>query len=308
MALHATVLKEEAVAALSVEPNGIYVDATFGRGGHASAVLAQLSSKGKLLVLDKDPEAIAEANRLSEQDPRVVVEHLAFSQLENAMQQHGIKGAVNGILFDLGVSSPQLDDPARGFSFLRDGPLDMRMDCEGGVSAEEWIHSAPESEISNVLKTYGEERYARRIAKAIITARLEQRINSTAQLAQIVKEAHPAWEKDRHPATKSFQAIRIKVNNELGELEAGLEQAVDNLQPQGRLVAISFHSLEDRIVKQFINRKAKGDIFPKHLPITADQLNPTLKKIGKTVKPSLREVESNPRARSAIMRVAEKMN
>lgn len=308
MALHATVLKEEAVAALSVEPNGIYIDTTFGRGGHTSALLEQLGDNGKLLVLDKDPEAIEVAMNLSERDSRVMVEHSAFSQLESLSQKHGIKGAVNGILFDLGVSSPQLDDPARGFSFLRNGPLDMRMDREGGVSAEEWIHSASESDISTVLKQLGEERYARRIAKAICTARSESRIDTTGKLAEIVKAAHPAWEKDKHPATKSFQAIRIKINDELGELESALNQAVDVLADKGRLVAISFHSLEDRIVKRFINEKARGDNFPKHLPITADKLNPTLIKIGKAIKPTSNELEENPRARSAVMRVAEKIN
>lgn len=308
MALHATVLKEEAVAALSVEPNGIYIDTTFGRGGHTSALLEQLGDNGKLLVLDKDPEAIEVAMNLSERDSRVVVEHSAFSQLESLSQKYGIKGAVNGILFDLGVSSPQLDDPARGFSFLRNGPLDMRMDREGGVSAEEWIHSASESDISTVLKQLGEERYARRIAKAICTARTEARIDTTGQLAEIIKAAHPAWEKDKHPATKSFQAIRIKINDELGELESALNQAVEVLADKGRLVAISFHSLEDRIVKRFINEKARGDNFPKHLPITADKLNPTLKKIGKAIKPSSNELEENPRARSATMRVAERIN
>ena len=307
MALHATVLKEEAVTALSVDPNGFYIDATFGRGGHASAVLERLGAQGRLLVLDRDPEAIEVAKSLSKQDARVAVEHSAFSQLGNIAQKHGVKGAVNGILFDLGVSSPQLDDPARGFSFLRDGPLDMRMDCEGGVSAEEWIHSASESELADVIWLYGEERHSRRIAKAISAARSEQRINSTEQLAQIVKQAHPAWEKDKHPATKTFQAIRIKINDELGELESALTQAVDNLALRGRLVAISFHSLEDRIVKRFINDQAKGDSFPKGVPVTADYLKPRLKKIGKVVKPSLGEVEFNPRARSATMRTAEKL-
>ncbi len=307
MALHTTVLREEAVTALSVESNGFYIDTTFGRGGHASAVLERLSAQGRLLVLDRDPEAIKVAKSLSEQDARVAVEYSAFSQLGNVTQKHGVKGAVNGILFDLGVSSPQLDDPARGFSFMRDGPLDMRMDREGGVSAEEWIHSASESDIADVIWLYGEERHSRRIAKAISAARSEQRIKSTEQLAQIIKQAHPAWEKDRHPATKTFQAIRIKINDELDELESGLKQAVENLAPNGRLVAISFHSLEDRIVKRFINEGAKGDSFPKGVPVTTDQLKPSLKKIGKAIKPSLGEVEFNPRARSATMRIAEKI-
>ncbi len=308
MALHATVLKEEAVAALSIDPHGFYIDATFGRGGHAGLVLAQLGSGGKLLVLDRDPEAIAVARELAEQDNRLIVEHAAFSELGELVRRHRAEGVINGILFDLGVSSPQLDEPSRGFSFMKDGPLDMRMDNEGGVSAEEWIHSASESEISDVLKRFGEEKFARRMAAAIVKERSVSRIETTGRLAAIVKAAHPAWERDKHPATRAFQAIRIQVNKEFEELESGLNQALELLAPGGRLVAISFHSLEDRMVKRFIDKQARGDQFPRDLPVTADQLAPRLKKVGKAVRPGNTEVESNPRARSAVMRVAEKLN
>ncbi|MCG8414163.1 MAG: 16S rRNA (cytosine(1402)-N(4))-methyltransferase RsmH [Pseudomonadales bacterium] len=308
MALHATVLKEEAVAALSIDPNGFYVDATFGRGGHTSLLLAQLGSGGRVLVLDRDPEAVAVAREISEQDSRLTAEHAAFSQLGELVRKHNAEGAVNGVLFDLGVSSPQLDDPDRGFSFMKDGPLDMRMDNEGGVSAEEWIHSASESEIADVLKRFGEEKFAKRMAAAIVRERASSRIETTGRLADIVKAAHPAWERDKHPATRAFQAIRIHINKEFEEIESGLDQALAALAPGGRLVAISFHSLEDRIVKRFIDKQAKGDQFPKGLPITADQLQPRLLKVGKAVKPSAAEIELNPRARSAVMRVAEKLS
>lgn len=307
MALHATVLKQEAVAALSVKTNGFYVDATFGRGGHSAALLRDLGDKGQLLVLDRDPQAVAAAEKMSEAERRMQVEYAAFSQIKQLAGKYGVEGKVDGILFDLGVSSPQLDDANRGFSFMRDGPLDMRMNSNTGITAAQWINSAAEADIANVLYKYGDEKYSRRMARAIVKHRAEEKIERTAVLAEIVKAAHPSWSRDKHPATKAFQAIRIHINGEFDELEQGLDQAEAVLAPGGRMVVISFHSLEDRMVKQFINKHAKGDDFPRGLPITAEQLSPRLKKIGKAVKPGARELAENPRARSAVMRVAEKL-
>jgi len=306
-AAHETVLKQEAVTALSIEPDSCYVDATFGRGGHARAILEQLSPNGQLLVFDKDPEAIVAAETLRGEDARVTVTHGAFAELGAFAEQHEMVGDVAGILFDLGVSSPQLDDPERGFSFMRDGPLDMRMNPAQGVSAEQWVNSAGEKEIADVLYEFGEERHSRRMARAIVLARQEAPITRTARLAEIIKQANPAWEKDKHPATRAFQGIRIFINGEFDELTQGLEQALAVLQVGGRLVVISFHSLEDRIVKKFIALQTKGDNFPRDLPVTQDMLNPRLRTIGKAVKPSAAEIAHNPRARSAVMRVAEKI-
>lgn len=305
--LHKTVLKEEAVAALSVQPNGFYIDATFGRGGHTEAILKELGPEGSLLALDRDPEAVAAARRLSELDKRLVVEHGTFAEIDVLAERYGVLGKVSGILFDLGVSSPQLDDPGRGFSFLRDGPLDMRMDTESTMNAADWLNAAPAGEIAEVLKKFGEERHAKRLANAIVREREEEPISNTGRLAEIIKTAHPAWEKDKHPATKSFQAIRIFVNSELIQIEKGLQCSEAVLAAGGRLAVISFHSLEDRIVKRFIAEKARGDNFPRDLPIPADKLTPSLKKLGKAIKPGDVEISANPRARSAVMRVAEKL-
>lgn len=304
---HKTVLQEEAVSALAIIPDGIYVDATFGRGGHSRSILAQLNASGSLLVLDKDVEAIAEAIRLAEKDKRVIYAHTPFSRLLEICQQYDLAGKVNGVLFDLGVSSPQLDDPDRGFSFMRDGPLDMRMNTETGITAAEWVNKAAEAEIADVLYHYGEEKHSRRMARAIVKARQEAPITTTARLAEIVKEANPAWERDKHPATRAFQAIRIYINEELDEIRLALQQAIDVLAIGGRMAVISFHSLEDRIVKRFIAEQARGDRYPRGLPIPADQLNPVLRKVGGAEKPSKTEIESNPRARSAVLRVAEKI-
>lgn len=305
--LHKTVLAEEAVSALNIQSEGFYIDATFGRGGHSRAILNELGVEGHLLALDRDPEAIEVAQQLATQDLRLVVGKTQFGKMENVIAAQRIQGKVNGVLFDLGVSSPQLDDPDRGFSFMRDGPLDMRMDSDDGQSAAEWVNTAAQEEIADVLYQFGEERHSRRIARAIVNARKAQKINRTLQLAEIVKAAHPAWERDKHPATRAFQAIRIHVNDELGELKKALVVAVNNLAIGGRLVVISFHSLEDRMVKQFIADCSRGDKYPRGLPVTAAQLAPTLKKIEKAIKPSVREVAENPRARSAVMRVAEKL-
>ena len=307
MGHHETVLKQEAVSALNVRPNGRYVDATFGRGGHARAILDTLGVEGSLLVLDRDPEAIAAAQGLMAQDPRVKAMKTPFGALENVLSEARLLGKVDGILFDLGVSSPQLDEPERGFSFMRDGPLDMRMDKGAKPSAAEWLADAPEKQIADVIYQLGEERYSRRIARTIVKVRTEMAITRTSQLADIVKQAPPAWEKHKHPATRTFQAIRMHINNELPELDSALEVALKSLATGGRLVVISFHSLEDRMVKKFMARCAKGDIFPRGVPVTAEQLKPSLKLIGRPVRPTADEVQVNSRARSALMRTAEKL-
>lgn len=304
---HETVLQNEAVAALSVKPGSCYVDATFGRGGHSRAILEQLGPDGRLLVFDRDPQAIEAAREMQSADSRLVVTRAPFSQLAQTVEQQGLSGSVAGILFDLGVSSPQLDNAERGFSFSKDGPLDMRMDPEQGVSAEQWINTASEREIADVLFEFGEERHSRRMARRVVEEREQQRITRTGHLAEIIKQANPAWEKDKHPATRAFQGIRIFINGEFEELRKGLEQALAVLAVGGRLVVISFHSLEDRIVKKFIALQTKGDNFPRGVPVTAAMLNPTLKSVGKAVKPSAEEIANNPRARSAVMRVAEKI-
>ena len=304
---HETVLQHEAVAALNVRPSGRYVDATFGRGGHARAILDTLGVEGSLLVLDRDPEAIAAAQGLMAQDPRVKAMKTPFGALESALAEARLQGKVDGILFDLGVSSPQLDEPERGFSFMRDGPLDMRMDSDAKTSAAEWLADAPEQQIADVIYQLGEERYSRRIARAIVKVRTDMAITRTSQLADIVKQAHPAWEKHKHPATRTFQAIRMHINNELSELESALEVVLSSLATGGRLVVISFHSLEDRMVKKFMARCAKGDAFPRGVPVTAEQLKPALKLIGRPIRPTADEVQVNSRARSAVMRTAEKL-
>lgn len=298
---------DEAVDALSIREGGCYVDATFGRGGHSRLILQRLGPKGRLIVFDKDPDAIEVAKNLREGDARLEIAHAPFGEIEARLQGMDAGTGVDGILFDLGVSSPQLDNADRGFSFLRDGPLDMRMNPQAGISAEEWINSAAEAEIADVLYQFGEERHSRRMARRVVLERAEKRITTTAELAEIIKEANPAWERDKHPATRAFQGIRIFINDELGELKKGLEQSLRMLKVEGRLVVISFHSLEDRMVKKFIASQAKGDDFPRDLPVSQDMLSPKLKSIGKRIKASGLEVDKNPRARSAVMRVAEKL-
>lgn len=302
---HQSVLLQEAVDALVADPAGCYVDGTFGRGGHSALILQRLAPQGRLLVLDKDPAAIAVATAMQEGDARLSVWHGSFADLQQAVAAQGWS-AVQGVLLDLGVSSPQLDDPLRGFSFGKDGPLDMRMDTSRGRTAAEWLHDAPESEIAQVLWEYGEEKFSRRMAKAIVAARSRGPITTTLQLADIVKEANPAWERHKHPATRAFQAIRIFINDELRDLEAVLPAMLDVLAVGGRMVVISFHSLEDRMVKRFIRQMEKGDDFPPGLPVTADMLNPRLRSLGKPVQSGEAELEGNVRARSAVMRVAEK--
>lgn len=305
--MHKSVLLEQAVDALLVDIDGVYVDATFGRGGHSRDILERLSENGRLFALDQDPAAVEAGKELAARDHRFTIAQASFSNLEQFCGSQGICGKVSGILLDIGVSSPQLDDAGRGFSFQHDGPLDMRMNPQSGQSAAEWLNSAKESEIVDVLKRYGEERFARRIARAIVGSRAEQPIVTTGRLAEIVKQAHPRWERDKHPATRVFQGIRIYVNRELEALGQVLEQSLPVLRIGGRLVVISFHSLEDKIVKKFMSLQTKGDDFPRHLPIPHSQLQPTLKRIGKAVRPDDHEVKINPRSRSAIMRVAERI-
>ena len=306
--LHQTVLQAEAIEALAIKKDGNYIDATFGRGGHNKAILSLLSEKGCLIAIDRDPEAITHANKFKDQDSKLKVVQATFGEIGKLEETEELRGKIDGILFDLGVSSPQLDNPDRGFSFMHNGPLDMRMNQMDQLSAAQWINTATEKEIADVLFRFGEERHSRRMAKRVVAARQEKDIETTGQLAELVKAANPAWEKGKHPATRAFQAIRIHINNELEQIEDALNGAVELLRGEGRLVVISFHSLEDRIVKNFLTNKARGDNFPRDLPVTAEQLNPTLKKIGKAIRAKETEVLNNPRARSAVMRVAEKPN
>ncbi|WP_417660498.1 16S rRNA (cytosine(1402)-N(4))-methyltransferase RsmH [Pseudomonas sp.] len=306
---HITVLLDEAVEGLAVRADGRYIDGTFGRGGHSRLILDSLGPDGQLLGFDKDPLAIATGNALAAEDGRFVVVQRSFAELFEEAAVRDLSGKVSGILLDLGVSSPQLDDATRGFSFLNDGPLDMRMDPSRGVSAAQWIASASEEEIARVFKEYGEERFSKRMARAVVMRRAEQPFERTADLAQVLTVANPAWEKGKNPATRAFQGLRIYINNELGDLHLGLDAALETLEVGGRLVVISFHSLEDRIVKQFMRKHAKGeqDKLPRDLPIIPKAFEPRLKLIGKPVFASEAELKANPRSRSAVMRIAEKL-
>ena len=305
---HRTVMLEEAVAALDitdVRVDGIFLDGTFGRGGHSRLMLQQLGPNGRLVAFDKDPQAIAAARHIN--DPRFVIVHDSFATLDAALEAHGVQ-LVDGILLDLGISSPQVDDAARGFSFRADGPLDMRMDSSRGQSAAEWLADETEENIEKVIRNYGEERFAFQIAKAIAAGRSVEPISGTRQLAALVAHAVKTREKGKDPATRTFQAIRIFINQELEELEIGLQQAYTRLAPQGRLVVLSFHSLEDRIVKRFMASKAKVAQPDRRLPIRAIDLpQPTMRLVAKS-KPSSIEIAANPRARSAVMRVAQKLS
>jgi len=302
---HQTVLLEEAVRALITNRDGTYVDCTYGRGGHSAAIAAALSSDGRLLVIDRDLAAVDHARQTFADDPRVIVQHGPFSRLKEFVEAHGLE-TLDGVLMDLGVSSPQIDQGERGFSFQQSGPLDMRMDQGSGETAEAWIASASEEDITRVLKQYGEERFARRIARNIVAARTEGPISTTDRLVEIVEMSIPRREKHKHPATRTFQAIRIQVNRELEELETCLTDVIELLKSGGRVVVISFHSLEDRLVKRFFRRLEKGDDLPSRLPVRDDQLNRKVRILGKPVKPSAIEVADNRRARSSIMRIAEK--
>ena len=300
---HQPVLLEEVIASLMVSMDGAYVDGTFGRGGHSTRILDALSPLGTLLALDQDPAASVAARHLSERDARFRFQAGNFRSLNT----HAAPASLQGVLLDLGVSSPQLDDPERGFSFSADGPLDMRMDPTAGQSAQAWLATVDQDELAQVLKDLGEERFAKRIAGAIVSSRAEAPITRTSQLAEIISAANPKWEAHKHPATRSFQAIRLFVNSELEALKSALVAAVEALAPGGRLVVISFHSLEDRIVKRFIRRESRGVQLPPGVPVQFEAQAVRLKPIGKAVKPSDQEVASNPRARSAIMRVAERV-
>jgi 16S rRNA (cytosine1402-N4)-methyltransferase len=302
------VLLQEAVDALVISEGGFYVDGTFGRGGHSALILEQLSNDGRLLGIDKDLAAITAAQQRFAQDSRFAIAHGSFAELAELVSARGMTGKVDGVLLDLGVSSPQLDEAERGFSFQHDGPLDMRMDQTRGQSAADWVNGAAEDEIARVFKDFGEERFAKRMARAIVVERLKQPFTRTGRLAEAIKEANPAWERGKHPATRAFQAIRIQVNSELTDLDAVLKQALTVLKIGGRLVVISFHSLEDRVVKRFIRQQEQGDQMPIGVPIRDAQLNKRMRACSKAIKASDQEVEVNVRSRSAVMRVAEKIS
>jgi 16S rRNA (cytosine1402-N4)-methyltransferase len=304
---HTTVLLHEAVDALVTDTDGFYVDGTFGRGGHTAELLGRLSDQGSVLAIDKDPQAISAGQQRFAKDARLQLFHGSFADLQNVAAEMGKTGEISGVLLDLGVSSPQLDQAERGFSFRRDGPLDMRMDTSRGLSAAEWIAAADEQDIARVIKEYGEERFARRMASAVVKERVKAPITGTVQLAGILAAAHPAWERGKHPATKAFQAIRIFINRELEDLEDLLAQIIDNLKVGGRLVVISFHSLEDRRVKRFIRDQEQGIKLPKNLPIRDVDRGVRLVKVGKAIKPAVTEVDGNIRSRSAVMRIAERV-
>jgi 16S rRNA (cytosine1402-N4)-methyltransferase len=301
--LHETVLLEEACAGLNIQPDGIYVDGTFGRGGHSQRILQDLGENGQLLGVDHDPEAVSVGQALHNSDARFQMYHGSFADLNPVLKAQQI----DGLLLDLGVSSPQLDNAERGFSFMRDGPLDMRMNPNIGQSAADWINVAKAEEIADVLYQYGEERHSRRLAGSIVYARETTPLTSTTQLANIIRAAHPAWEKKKHPATRSFQAIRIFINGELDALDAALANSLNLLKKGGRLAIISFHSLEDRRVKRFIRDQFKGKPVPRGVPIMEEDIERNFKPIGKAIKASRAEIAANPRSRSAVLRIAERL-
>ncbi|OCG20705.1 16S rRNA (cytosine(1402)-N(4))-methyltransferase RsmH [Gilliamella sp. App4-10] len=306
---HTTVLLNEAIKALNIKKDGIYVDGTFGRGGHSRLILDQLGAQGRLIAIDRDERAEQVALQIT--DPRFAFIRGEFSNMYQYIDKLELMGKIDGILLDLGVSSPQLDDPERGFSFMRDGPLDMRMNNHKGLTASEWLLSSDEDDIAWVLKTFGEEKFAKRIARAIVEQNKVSPITRTLELANLIEKATPRKDKNKHPATRSFQAIRIYINSELEEVEQALTGSLSLLANQGRLAVISFHSLEDRIVKQFISKQSKGPDLPARLPLTVQQIKEyggaKLKSLGK-IKPNTIEINNNPRSRSAILRVAERKN
>ncbi|MDC0664087.1 16S rRNA (cytosine(1402)-N(4))-methyltransferase RsmH [Marinobacter sp. SS21] len=304
--LHQSVLLDVAVEQLVIDPDGNYVDCTFGRGGHSRKILERLSQRGRLLGIDKDPEAIGFAERLAGEDVRFSSFHGSFAEIQAAVAASGWHGGVAGVLMDLGVSSPQLDDASRGFSFMREGPLDMRMNPLQSPSAAEWLAAADEKDIADVLWRYGEEKFSRRIARAIVARRQEEPLQGTRELAELVSAAIPRKEKHKHPATRTFQAIRIYINRELEDLELGLAASAAQLSPGGRLVAISFHSLEDRMVKRFMRDLARGPVVPRGVPVTASEEASDYRLVGKAMKADVAEVSDNVRSRSAVMRVLER--
>lgn len=299
---HVPVLRDAVLEQLEVRANGTYIDGTFGRGGHSRAILEQLGSGGRLLVVDRDPQALHIAAQLAAADARVTAVAGSFGEIGAIASAHGVFGEVDGIVLDLGVSSPQLDDAERGFSFLRDGPLDMRMDPSAGMSAEDWLNSAAEKDMARVIARYGEERNARRIARAICNARTQQRISRTRQLAELIEHVMPRRGKGKHPATKTFQAVRIHINNELGELQSFLGNVLAVLRLNGRLCIISFHSLEDRLVKRFLRDNSRVDPELARLPVIPDAAQPRMTIAGGAIRPTAAEAERNPRARSAVLR------
>ncbi|QIR15850.1 16S rRNA (cytosine(1402)-N(4))-methyltransferase RsmH [Shewanella aestuarii] len=305
---HLTVLLKETVEGLNIHPDGIYIDGTFGRGGHSRLVMSHLGPNGRLIAIDRDPQAIEAAKQFAD-DPRFQIVHGGFGQLADYIEDLGLVGKVNGVLLDLGVSSPQLDDAERGFSFLRDGPLDMRMDNSQGQTAAQWLARAEIEDMAWVFKTYGEEKNARHIARCIAADRDEKPFLRTKDLADLIARITKNKERNKHPATRVFQAIRIYINSELEQIDQALEGALKVLAPEGRLSVISFHSLEDRMVKRFIRRHSQGESVPHGLPITEAEINKsrTLKAVGKAMKPSDEEIEQNPRSRSSVLRVAERL-
>jgi len=305
---HISVLLTEAIDGLNIDPDGCYIDCTFGRGGHSSLILSRLSSKGRLIAIDRDPSAITAAQKFKD-DGRFLIEHQGFAHLADIAEQHQLTGKVNGILLDLGVSSPQLDEAERGFSFMKDGPLDMRMDTTRGQTAAQWLAVADVEDITWVLRTFGEEKHAWRIANAIVDARDETPFTRTSQLAKLIKITAPQREIKKHPATRSFQAIRIYINSELEQIEQVLAASLSVLAENGRLVVISFHSLEDRLVKQFMKKHSQGKQVPRGLPISEEELNKgkKLALVGRRLKPSKSEVEENVRSRSSVLRIAKRL-
>lgn len=305
---HISVLLDEAITGLAINPDGIYIDCTFGRGGHSGLILSQLSDNGRLIAIDRDPTAIEAAKKFQD-DSRFTIEHYGFAELEEIVNKHQLSGKVDGVLMDLGVSSPQLDEAERGFSFMNDGPLDMRMDTSKGQTAAEWIAVADVEDIAWVLRTFGEEKHAWRIANAIVDAREETPFTRTGELAALIKKTAPQREIKKHPATRSFQAIRMYINSELDQIEKALNASLSVLATGGRLVVISFHSLEDRLVKQFMKKQSQGKQVPRGLPISEAELNKgkKLSLIGRKQKPSKSEVEENVRSRSSVMRVAQRL-
>lgn len=306
--LHKPVLLDEAIEGLIRQTDGVYIDGTFGRGGHSGSILQVLSPQGKLLAIDKDMDAVnsSQAQKLLT-DERFDLAHSSFADMDQLADKRQWHGEVDGILLDLGVSSPQLDIAERGFSFMKDGPLDMRMDSTQGESAAQWLSDVEESELVKVLRVYGEEKFARKIAAEIVLQRQEKAIETTAQLASLIANVVTRREPGKHPATRSFQAIRIKINKELDDLEQALVKSVSILKQGGRLAVISFHSLEDRIVKRFMRELSRGEVVPRHLPMPLDAKKPVLKTIGKAIKASANEVAGNVRSRSAVLRIAEKL-
>ncbi len=303
---HQSVLLEEALESLNIHPSGIYIDATFGRGGHSRAILQQLNEKGRLIAFDQDPEAVTFAKQQFADEPRLKIEHCNFNQVADVIEQYGLTEKIDGVLMDLGVSSPQLDDAERGFSFLRSGPLDMRMDTSQGETARQWLARVKTADLIRVLKKYGEEKFARRIATAIVETRATREITETGDLAEIISNAIPVKEKHKHPATRSFQAIRIHLNEELQAIQQGLTGAASVLAKGGRLSVISFHSLEDRIVKRFMRDISSRPKLPAGLPVMEADIEVPYRLVGKPITAGVQEVGINPRARSARLRVLER--